>query len=146
MPAPTTYAVQFRLVDPAKMAETHSVDESVVMTITGLVQGNSSNLDSLNARDGSRLINRNLARLTRFKGPAAEIIKAANEGSGTLICTYCSRCGRKFKTNDQCQRCGISFRLSEMDSLVARTPGIPAKVVTYAKTQRHAFVYEPPQA
>jgi hypothetical protein len=141
-----TYAAQFLLVDPAKLAATGNVGQSVAMRITGLVQGSSFDLDSLNAREGSRLINRNLSRLTHFKTNAAAIMKTATE-AGTMILYYCSRCGRKFKTNDRCQTCNISFSLSSvMEGVVGNFPGVPAKVVTYAKQHGHTFTHEPPRA
>lgn len=149
MSAPTRYAVRFNLVDPTRLVRTGSVEQSTVMTVTGLVQGKSSDLDHLNPTEGSRLINRNLARMAHLAAPSGAIIAAANElGAGTVVCHYCSRCGRKFRTNDLCQRCNISFRLgeSELGLTAGRAPGIPARVVAYARAQGHVFVYEPPRA
>lgn len=141
-----THAVRFVLVDPVKLAATHHIETSIAMTVTALVQGNSSDTDSLTERDGSRLINRNIARMTHFKTHAATIEKAATE-PGTGIHYFCSRCGRKFRTNDQCRSCGIGFRLeSEMGGVVGSFPGIPARVVAYAKQNGHVFTTEPPRA
>jgi hypothetical protein len=141
-----TYAVRFTLVDPTKLATTSSIEPSIVMTIGGLVQGHSSNLDSLNVRDGSRLLNRNIARLSHRKGDRATYEKTATE-AGTMILYYCSRCGRKFKTNDRCQKCNIGFTLSSIvEGVVGSFPGIPARVVAYAKQHGHAFTHEPPRA
>jgi hypothetical protein len=146
MSAPSTFAVDFILLDPVKLAQTGSREAAIVMQITGLVQGESDDVCTLNAREGSRFTNRNLARLTHFKTHREPIRKAATE-AGWSTWYYCSCCGRKFRTNSRCETCGIDFRLTaDMESVVGAFPGIPGKVVAYAKQKRHVFTQEPPRA
>ncbi len=146
MPAPA-YAAQFMLVDPTKLAETHSVEQSVVMTVTGLVQGSIFDLNGLTARAGSQLMNQRLSQLTRYKTHAAAVMKAATAVGGlTMILRYCSQCGRRFKTNVACEHCGIAFVVSsEVEFLPGRLPDIPPKIVAYAKQHGHTFTHEPPR-
>jgi hypothetical protein len=141
-----SYAVEFRLMDPLKLASTGSVEQSTAVLITGLVRGKLDDIEGLSARDASRLFNRNLARLTRFKKHRKQILEIAEGCCYTFY--YCSRCGRRFRSNHECQKCGIPFTLaSQMESVVGGMPGIPAKVVAYATQQlKHKFATTPPRA
>lgn len=147
MPTPRTHAVDFLLVDPAKLAQTSSRELAIVMKITAVIQGGSLDTAGLNAREGSRLTNHNLVRMSHLDGDRESLRRAATE-SGWSLYSYCSRCGRKFRTNRGCQTCGIAFqfRADSMESVVGDFPGIPAKVVAYAKAHGHVFVKEPPRA
>lgn len=142
-----TYVADFLLIDPLRLARTGSRGQSVILTISGLVKGNSDDLESLNAREGARLINRNLVRLTHRKTVRQAMLRASTNRGFNTICFYCSGCGRRYESDEECQKCGVTFSLeSEMDTMLGRTPSIPPKVVAYASTTGHKFIHRPPQA
>jgi len=149
MPTPPTHAIRFMLVDPLKLQSTGSVEQSIVLTLTGLVQGREADLSSLTIRDMTRQINRNLAQIAHTKAGMTALERSATDrslGGGTMLCYYCSRCGRRF-SQDRCRTCGIQFTItSSLESVVGNTPALPPRIVAYAKQRGIRFVHEPPRA
>lgn len=142
------YLWEFHLVDPIRLASTSSVAQSTVRVITGLVQVTDDEWEGLSPHNASRLINPRIVALTHYKTRIAQFTqRAAKDAKGGMTCYYCSRCGRRFVTNEQCKRCGITFAINtRVEVLTQHAPIIPHKVVVYATDMaRHQFAIAPPR-
>lgn len=139
--APKTEYADFHLVDPERL--TQGLEAATVMTIGALIHGELVlHVAGVDARQQSRLINRNIADLSHRKGKRAELHKRATE-SGAWQLYYCSRCGRRL-TPTQCTGCKRTYTVPS-GTFSGRPLPLPARVSAYAVQNRHRFDVAPPQ-
>lgn len=136
------YLIAIWLVDPLKPESNHKVVPSPVVTAYGLVKGDPDELEGLDEKAASELVNDLLASLTSEKGEKRLLARSSH--GGRLIFCYCSRCGSRFEMG-QCPTCKIRLSVS-IDMAVfleATVPAIPDKVIKYFEKQGHTFATKP---
>ena len=139
-----TYIIRFALVNPLRLQRTGSVEGSIVYQVYGQVSGSFEDLDGLDPRRASRLIDNNLITMEHTIVGGRRLIRLGT--GGITLFYYCSLCGRRFSSNRECNTCKVTFYVTPPESLLGEISEIPRKVVTYAESHRHMFVYEPPSA
>jgi hypothetical protein len=140
----------FILVDPTRLRETGSVEQSVAMRISSLIQGRESDLAGLSVRDATRLVNHNIVDPSHFIRQRRIIESSGTDkthGEGYMKRHYCAGCGRRFTSNSSCRTCGIDFTIASIyEGIVNGWLALPPKIVAYAKRYGIRFVHEPPRA
>ena len=145
---PESQLIDFAFVNPYMLAHHQGAQASTRLVISGLAQGQMSDLAPLSSRQQSQVINHNLVDLAVGKDNRSQLAARATVATSALL-LYCVRCGRALEPNG-CWTCRIWFTLNQQDRRLftaATPPIVPAKVVAFAVQEcRLKFKLAPPQA
>ena len=135
--------IDFIFIDPTRVRP-GGLEGAVVFVVHGIMTGNPFPAD-LEPVELAQVINHNLLDLTHLEVPQGwtdrpELV------AGTVLFTYCSRCGYTLVSDVGCSICQIEFTLGPNEHLVALPTVMPTRVLRYTRQLNWEFTHEPPNA
>lgn len=140
MPKATADYAEYRLVDPALLDR--GVDGAVVMTVGVLLSRPYTDLwEETNPPRLARQVN---SAISGIETTIAGRKKLSQGIEGTWIFYHCAGCGYDF-TSVSCRSRRHQVTIPRNEWLIAKRSFMPRKVVKFAESKGHRFLFAPPR-